>query len=59
MLEHHLNIDFEEQVKAVIRLHDMVKESNDPMIKEITKFMPPIDSRVVVKAIEILKLRDK
>ncbi len=63
MIEHHLNIqaerDFNEQVQALIRLHDMIKESHDPMIKEIAKFMPPVDSRVVVKAIELIKIRDK
>lgn len=62
-IEHVINYkdeqNFEEQVQAVIRLHDMIQESKDPMIKEIAKFMPPMDSRVVVEAIQRLKERNK
>ena len=59
VLNHKEEQDFEAQVQAVVRLHDMIQESKDPMIKEIAKFMPPIDSRVVLEAIKRLKDRKK
>lgn len=58
-------IDIEEEKKiqkeaeALVELHDFIKAHPDTPVKEIAKFMPPVDSRAVSKAIQILAMRDK
>ncbi len=58
-------IDIEEEkkiqkeVEALIELHDFIKAHPDSPVKEIARFMPPVDSRVVSKAIQALAIRDQ
>ena len=58
-------VDLEEERKigkeaeALVELHDFIKSHPDAPVKEIARFMPPVDSRAVNKAIQILALRDK
>ncbi|MCF7865323.1 MAG: hypothetical protein K9M11_02350 [Candidatus Pacebacteria bacterium] len=47
------------EVEALIELHDFIKFHPDAPVKEIAKFMPPIDARVVNKAIQALAIRDQ
>lgn len=58
-------IDIEEEKKiekealGLVELHDFIKSHPDAPVKEISKFMPPVDSRAVNKAIQMIALRDK
>lgn len=49
----------EREAEALVELHDFIKAHPDTPVKEIAKFMPPVDSRVVSKAIKMLAIRDK
>lgn len=61
----HQVIDLAEEKKiqseaeALVDLHDFIKSHPDAPVKEIAKFMPPVDSRAVNKAIQMIALRDK
>lgn len=46
------------EAEALVELHDFIKAHPDAPVKEIAKFMPPVDSRAVNKAIQMLALRD-
>ncbi len=46
------------EAEALVELHDFIKNHPDSAAKEIARFMPPVDSRAVSKAIQILALRD-
>lgn len=58
-------IDIEEEKKlereadALVELHDFIKSHPDAPVKEIAKFMPPVDSRAVNKAIQKIAMRGK
>lgn len=58
-------IDLEEEQKiekeamGLVDLHDFIKAHPDAPVKEISKFMPPVDSRAVNKAIQFIAMRDK
>ncbi len=58
-------IDLEEEQKiereamGLVELHDFIKAHPDAPVKEISKFMPPVDSRAVNKAIQFIAMRDK
>jgi hypothetical protein len=62
-IEHVLNIqdekNFRGQVQAIIELHDFIKEHSDSAVKEIARFMPPVDSRVVTQAILEIESRER
>lgn len=47
------------EVEGLIELHDFIKAHPDAPVKDIAKFMPPVDARVVNKAIQALAIRDK
>lgn len=47
------------EAEGLVELHDFIKAHPDTPVKEIAKFMPPVDSRAVSKAIQILAMRDK
>lgn len=47
------------EVEALIELHDFIKAHPDAPVKDIARFMPPIDTRVVNKAIQALAIRDQ
>lgn len=49
----------EKEAEALVELHDFIKAHPDSPVKEIAKFMPPIDSRAVSKAIQMLAIRDQ
>ncbi len=49
----------EREVEGLIELHDFIKAHPDMPVKDIAKFMPPVDARVVNKAIQALAIRDK
>ncbi len=49
----------EKEAQALVELHDFIKSHPDAPVKEIAKFMPPVDSRAVSKAIQMLALREK
>ncbi len=49
----------EKEAMGLVELHDFIKSHPDAPVKEISKFMPPVDSRAVNKAIQIIALRDK
>jgi ABC-type nitrate/sulfonate/bicarbonate transport system substrate-binding protein len=49
----------EKEVQALVELHDFIKSHPDAPVKDIARFMPPVDSRVVNKAIQLLALRDQ
>ncbi len=57
-------VDIQEEKKlegealALVDLHDFIKSHPDAPVKEIAKFMPPVDSRAVNKAIQMIALRD-
>lgn len=57
-------IDLEEERKiekeadGLVELHDFIKAHPDAPVKEIAKFMPPVDSRAVNKAIQKIAIRD-
>ena len=51
--------NWEEQAKALVELHDFIKAHPDAPVKDIARFMPPVDSRAVNKAIQMLALRNK
>lgn len=59
------SIDYKEEqklareVEGLIELYDFIQAHPDLAVKEIAKFMPPLDSRVVSKAIQTIALRDK
>lgn len=61
----HQVIDIEEERKiereaqGLVDLHDFIKAHPDAPVKEISKFMPPVDSRAVNKAIQMIAMRDK
>jgi ABC-type nitrate/sulfonate/bicarbonate transport system substrate-binding protein len=61
----HLVVDLEEEQKiqkeaeALVELHDFIKSHPDAPVKEIAKFMPPVDSRAVNKAIQMIALREE
>jgi len=46
------------EAEALVDLHDFIKSHPDAPVKEIARFMPPVDSRAVNKAIQMLALRD-
>jgi len=58
-------IDLEEERKiekealALVDLHDFIKSHPDGPAREIARFMPPVDSRAVNKAIQMIALREK
>ena len=47
------------EAEALVELHDFIKSHPDAAAKEIARFMPPVDSRAVTKAIKILALRNE
>lgn len=47
------------EVEGLIELHDFIKAHPDAPVKDIAKFMPPVDARVVNKAIQALAIRDQ
>lgn len=49
----------QKEAEALVELHDFIKNHPDSPVKEIAKFMPPVDSRAVSKAIQILAIRDQ
>ena len=49
----------EREVEAIIELHDFIKSHPDAPVKDIARFMPPVDSRVVNKAIQQIAIRDQ
>ncbi len=49
----------EKEAEALVELHDFIKAHPDAPVKEIARFMPPVDSRAVNKAIQFLAIRDK
>lgn len=49
----------EKEAQALVELHDFIKSNPDAPVKEIAKFMPPVDSRAVNKAIQMIALRNK
>lgn len=48
----------EREAEGLVELHDFIKTHPDAPVKEIARFMPPVDSRAVNKAIQIIALRD-
>jgi len=42
----------ESEAQALVELHDFIKSHPDAPVKEIARFMPPVDSRAVNKAIQ-------
>ncbi len=48
----------EGEAQALVELHDFIKSHPDAPVKEISKFMPPVDSRAVSKAIQMIAMRD-
>lgn len=50
---------FEEEVQGIIDLHDFVRAHPDGPAKEIARFMPPVNAKVVSVAIQRIALRDK
>lgn len=61
--EQVINLAEEEQIEkeamGLVELHDFIKAHPDAPVKEISKFMPPVDSRAVNKAIQYIAMRDK
>ena len=61
---HQQVIDIEEERKiekeadGLVELHDFIKAHPDAPVKEIARFMPPVDSRAVNKAIQKIAMRD-
>ncbi len=57
-----INLSEEERIareaEGLVELHDFIKSHPDAPVKDIAKFMPPVDSRAVNKAIQIIALRD-
>jgi hypothetical protein len=49
----------EKEALALVDLHDFIRDTPDSAAKEIARFMPPVDSRAVNKAIQMISLRDK
>ena len=49
----------EKEVQALVELHDFIKTHPDAPVKDIARFMPPVDARVVNKAIQVLAIRDQ
>lgn len=49
----------EREAEGLVELHDFIKAHPDSAVKEVAKFMPPVDSRAVNKAIQMIVLRDK
>lgn len=49
----------EREATALVELHDFIKSHPDSAAKEIARFMPPVDSRAVSKAIQMIALRGK
>ncbi len=49
----------ERKAEGLVELHDFLKAHPDSSAKEAARFMPPIDSRVVNKAIQMIVLRDE
>lgn len=49
----------EKEAQALVELHDFIKAHPDSPVKEIARFMPPVDARVVNKAIQKLAIRDQ
>jgi hypothetical protein len=45
------------EAEGLMELHDYIKAHPDAPVKDIAKFMPPIDSRAVSKAIQLLAMR--
>lgn len=48
----------EREAQGLVELHDFIKSHPDSAAKEIARFMPPVDSRAVSKAIQLIALRD-
>lgn len=63
-MKSNIVIDIEEERKiekeavGLVELHDFIKSHPDAPVKEIARFMPPVDSRAVNKAIQMIALRD-
>jgi ABC-type nitrate/sulfonate/bicarbonate transport system substrate-binding protein len=49
----------EKEVQALMELHDFIKAHPDSPVKDIARFMPPVDARVVSKTIQALAIRDQ
>ncbi len=49
----------EKEALALVELHDFIRATPDSAAKEIARFMPPVDSRAVNKAIQMISLRDQ
>ncbi len=49
----------EKEAQALVELHDFIKSHPDSPVKEIARFMPPVDARAVSKAIQMLAIRDQ
>ena len=49
----------EKEALALVDLHDFIKSNPDGPAREIARFMPPVDSRAVNKAIQMLAQRDR
>ncbi len=48
----------EGEVVGIVELYDFMKAHPDTAVREIARFMPPVDSRVVGRAIQQIALRD-
>ena len=48
----------EREVEGIVELYDFMREHPDTAVREIARFMPPVDSRVVGRAIQQIALRD-
>ena len=48
----------EKESDALVELHDFLKSHADAPARDIAKFMPPVDSRAVNKAIQKLAIRE-
>lgn len=49
----------QKEAEALVELHDFIKAHPDSPVKEIARFMPPVDARVVNMAIQVLAIRDQ
>jgi len=49
----------ESEATALVELHDFIKAHPDSPVKEIARFMPPVDARAVSRAIKLLALREQ
>jgi hypothetical protein len=49
----------EREALGLIELYDFLKTHPDSVAKDVAKFMPPVDSRAVNKAIQMIALREE